>query len=50
MSIEPIHKAPTIQTSGNVILLDNDGVVPCWDLYTFSINVKNPGEKVSVIY
>ena len=50
MSVEPIRKAPTIQTSGNVILLNIDNIVPCWDLYTFSIKVKNPGEKVSFIY
>ncbi|KIK74784.1 hypothetical protein PAXRUDRAFT_19538 [Paxillus rubicundulus Ve08.2h10] len=31
--------------SGNTILLDIEGIVPAWDIYTLSLDIKCPGEK-----
>ncbi|KAF8841680.1 hypothetical protein BDN67DRAFT_1010356 [Paxillus ammoniavirescens] len=31
--------------SGNTILLDIEGIVPAWDMYTLSLDIKCPGEK-----
>ena len=39
-------KAPQIQMSGNVILLDINNVVPGWETYMFTLDAIHPGEKV----
>lgn len=41
-----IPKAPKVQMSGDVILLDLEGVVPGWETYTFSLDTVQPGPKV----
>ncbi|KIK95743.1 hypothetical protein PAXRUDRAFT_140006 [Paxillus rubicundulus Ve08.2h10] len=33
--------------SGNTILLNIEGIVPVWDMYMLSLDIKYPGEKVS---
>lgn len=43
-----IPRCPTVQMSGDIILLDIDGVVPEWETYEFAINTVQPGEKVSL--
>ena len=43
-------KAPQIQMSGDVILLDIVNVVPGWETYTFSLDTIHPGEKVSSLF
>ncbi|KAF8545555.1 hypothetical protein OG21DRAFT_1528413, partial [Imleria badia] len=42
-------KAPQIQMSGDVILLDIDDVVPGWETYTFTLDAIHPGEKKFVL-
>ncbi|KIK80003.1 hypothetical protein PAXRUDRAFT_16027 [Paxillus rubicundulus Ve08.2h10] len=46
---EPIQKAPVIYISSNTVLLDIDGVVPAWDVYTFSMDVQEPGQKQMIL-
>ena len=43
-------KAPQIQMSGDVILLDIDVVVPGWETYTFTLDAIHPGEKVNIFF
>ncbi|KAF8833541.1 hypothetical protein BDN67DRAFT_1017432 [Paxillus ammoniavirescens] len=50
MLLEPIQKAPVIYISGNTVLLDIDGVVPAWDVYTFSMDVQEPGQKQMILH
>ena len=40
-------KAPQIQMSGDVILLDIDNVVLGWETYMFTLDAIHPGEKVN---
>ncbi|KIK75426.1 hypothetical protein PAXRUDRAFT_19013 [Paxillus rubicundulus Ve08.2h10] len=46
---ELIRKGPIVHMSGNTILLDIEGIVPVWDMYTLSLNIKYPGEKQVVL-
>lgn len=42
-----IPQLPEAHMSGDVVLLDIDGVVPGWGTYVFSLDVVQPGQKVS---
>lgn len=42
----PIPKA---HISGDIVLLDIEGVVPGWGTYMFSLDVVEPGQKVSCL-
>ncbi|KAF8548232.1 hypothetical protein OG21DRAFT_1489555 [Imleria badia] len=42
-------KAPLIQMSGDVILLDIDDVVPGWETYMFTLDAIHPGEKKIIL-
>lgn len=45
-----IEQPPVLDMSGDVILLDIDSIVPPWDIYTFSLNIQEPGVKVSFVW
>ncbi|KIK79376.1 hypothetical protein PAXRUDRAFT_161432 [Paxillus rubicundulus Ve08.2h10] len=47
---EPIRKGPVVHMSGNTVLLDIKGIVPAWDMYMLSLDIKYPGEKVSIFF
>ena len=53
--IEPIAELlmpliPEAHMSGDVVLLDIEGVVPGWETYVFSLDVIQPGRKVSCLH
>ena len=45
-----MSKVPKVQMSGNVILLDIEGVVPGWETYTFSIDTTQPGQQIRFLH
>ena len=43
-------KAPQIQMSGDIILIDINDVVPGWETHTFTLDAIHPREKVNTFF